>query len=224
MVFAAITLGFFADNQREKWGENSRGVQYAQRLVEDLDLDSIRMEEVKANYTSRKQQINTLIILMQGGLEKKPFLDSLFAYFTLPGSSSLVTGINYVENLATRDELKSGNMRLIRSDSIVRKLSLYNRREQIFLGNQTRYREKRIELLELMEEVYDMPRLGLERLEGKKPEPHLLPLDHKQLRKVANAVAHLQGMINNLEANVETIAEERRILRKLLIEYIEENG
>lgn len=224
MVFAAITLGFFADNQREKWGENSRGVQYAHRLVEDLDLDSIRMEEVKANYTSRKQQINTLIILMQGGLEKKPFLDSLFAYFTLPGSSSLVTGINYVENLATRDELKSGNMRLIRSDSIVRKLSLYNRREQIFLGNQTRYREKRIELLELMEEVYDMPRLGLERLEGKKPEPHLLPLDPKQLRKVANAVTHLQGMINNLEANVESIAEERRLLKRLLLAYIEENG
>jgi hypothetical protein len=41
---------------------------------------------------------------------------------------------------------------------------------------------------------------------------------------VANAVAHLQGMINNLESNVEIIAEERRILRKLLIEYIEEKG
>lgn len=224
MVFAAITLGFFAENQREKWGENTRGVQYAQRLLKDLDLDSIRMEEVKANYTSREQQINTLIPLMQAGLEEKPFLDSLFAYFTLPGSASLVTGINFVENLATRDELKSGNMRLIRSDSIVRHLSLYARREQIFLGNQTRYREKRIELLELMEEVYDMPRLGFERLEGKNPEPHLLPLDPKQLRKVANAVTHLQGMINNLEVNVETIAEERRLLKKLLLAYIEENG
>ncbi len=224
MLFAAITLGFFAENQRERWGENARGVQYAQRLVKDLDLDSIRMEEVKASYTSRKQQINTLIILMQGGLEKKPFLDSLFTYFTLPGSGSLVTGINFVENLATRDELKSGNMRLIRSDSIVRQLSLYTRREQIFLGNQTRYREKRIELLELMEEVYDMPRLGLERLEGKKPEPHVLPLDPKQLRKVANALSHLQGMIINLESNVETIAEERRLLKKLLLAYIEEKG
>ena len=213
MVFAAITLGFFAENQREKWGENTRGVQYAQRLLKDLDLDSIRMEEVKANYNSREQQINTLIPLMQAGLEEKPFLDSLFTYFTLPGSASLVTGINFVENLATRDELKSGNMRLIRSDSIVQHLSMYARREQIFLGNQTRYREKRIELLELMEEVYDMPRLGFERLEGKKPEPHLLPLDPKQLRKVANTVTHLQGMINNLEVNVETIAEERRILR-----------
>jgi hypothetical protein len=224
MVFAAITLGFFADNQRETWGENERGVQYAQRLVEDLDLDSIRMEEVKANYALKEQQINTLIPLMQAGLGEKPFLDSLFTYFTLPGSGSLVTGISFVENMATRDELKSGNMRLIRSDSIVRHLSVYTRKEQIFMGNQTRYREKRIELLGLIEEVYDMPRLGLDKLEGKKPEPQLLPLDPKQLRKVSNAVANLQGMLNNLESNVETIAEERRLLRKLLLAYIEEKG
>ena len=224
MVFAAITLGFFADNQREKWSETARGVQYAQRLVEDLDLDSIRMEEVKANYALKEPQINTLIPLMQAGLGEKPFLDSLFAYFTLPGVSSLVAGISFVENMATRDELNSGNMRLIRSDSIVRHLSVYTRKEQIFMGNQTRYREKRIELLELMEEVYDMPRLGLDRLQGKKSEPHLLPVDPKQLRKVANAVAHLQGMLNNLESTVETIAEERRLLRKLLIGYIEEKG
>ena len=224
MVFAAITLGFFADNQRENWGETARGVQYAQRLVEDLDLDSIRMEEVKVNYALKEQQINTLIPLMQAGLAEKPFLDSLFAYFTLPGSGSLVTGISFVENLATRDELKSGNMRLIRSDSIVRHLSVYTRKEQIFMGNQTRYREKRLELLGLIEEVYDMPRLGLDKLQGKKPEPHLLPLDPKQLRKVSNAVANLQGMLNNLESNVETIAEERRLLRKLLLAYIEEKG
>jgi hypothetical protein len=224
MVFAAITLGFFADNQREKWGETARGVQYAQRLVEDLDLDSIRMEEVKANYALKEQQINTLIPLMQAGLVEKPFLDSLFAYFTLPGSGSLVTGISFVENMATRDELKSGNMRLIRSDSIVRHLSVYTRKEQIFMGNQTRYREKRLELLGLIEEVYDMPRLGLDKLQGKKPEPHLLPLDPKQLRKVSNAVANLQGMLNNLESNVEIIAEERRLLRKLLLAYIEEKG
>ncbi len=224
MLFAAISLGFFAENQRERWGETARGVQYAQRLVEDLDLDSIRMEEVKANYALKEKQINTLIPLMQTGLDEKPFLDSLFAYFTLPGSASLVTGISFVENMATRDELKSGNMRLIRSDSIVRHLSVYTRKEQIFMGNQTRYREKRIELLALMEEVYDMPRFGLDRLQGKRPEAQLLPLDSNKLRQVANVVVHLQGMLKDLELNVESIAEERRILRNLLIEYIEKNG
>ena len=224
MVFAAITLGFFAENQRERWSETARGVQYAQRLVEDLDLDSIRMEEVKANYTVKEQQINTLIPLMQAGLGEQAFLDSLFGYYTLPGERSLVNTINFVENLATRDELKSSNMRLIRSDSIVRHLSAYVSKEQVFMIIQTRYREKRIELRELIEEVYDMPRFGLDRLQGKRPEAQLLPLDSNKLRQVANVVVHLQGMLKDLELNVESIAEERRILRKLLIEYIEEKG
>lgn len=224
MVFAAITLGFFAENQRERWSETARGVQYAQRLVEDLDLDSIRMEEVKANYTVKEQQINTLIPLMQEGLENKPFLDSLFGYYTIPGVSSLIKATNFVENLATRDELKSGNMRLIRSDSIVRHLSAYVSKEQVFMLHQTLYREKRIELRELIEEVYDMPRFGLDRLQGKRPEAQLLPLDSNKLRQVANVVVYLQGMLKDLELNVESIAEERRILRKLLIEYIEEKG
>ena len=224
MVFAAITLGFFAENQRERWSETARGVQVAQRLVEDLDLDSTRMEAVKANYTVKEQQINTLIPLMQEGLENKPFLDSLFAYYTIPGVSSLVNATNFVENLATRDELKSGNMRLIRSDSIVRHLSAYVSKEQVFMIIQTRYREKRIELRELIEEVYDMPRFGLDRLQGKRPEAQLLPLDSNKLRQVANVVVHLQGMLKDLEGNVKIIAEERRILKELLLAYIEENG
>ena len=223
MVFSAITLGFFAENQREQWSETARGVQYAQRLVADLDLDSMRMEDLKANYTVKEQQINTLIPLMQAGLGEKPFLDSLFGYFNLPVAGSIVTGINFVENMATRDELNSGNMRLIRSDSIVRHLSLYTRREQIFMITQTRYRDKRMELLELLEEVYDMPRRGLDKLQGKKPVPHLLPLDPKQLRKVSNAVAHLQDVINKLESETGGIAEGRRILKELLLAYIEEN-
>jgi hypothetical protein len=43
MLFAAVTLGFFAENQRESIGEKERGIEYSQRLIEDLDLDSLRM-------------------------------------------------------------------------------------------------------------------------------------------------------------------------------------
>jgi hypothetical protein len=35
---------------------------------------------------------------------------------------------------------------------------------------------------------------------------------------------NLQGMLSNMEANAETIAEERRLLKKLLLAYIEEKG
>ena len=64
----------------------------------------------------------------------------------------------------------------------------------------------------------------MDRLQGKRPEAQLLPLDSNKLRQVANVVVHLQGMLKDLEGNVKIIAEERRILKELLLAYIEENG
>ena len=53
--FAAVTLGFITENQREKWSENERGVQYAIRQIEDIDLDCIRLDEVTENYSLKKK-------------------------------------------------------------------------------------------------------------------------------------------------------------------------
>ncbi len=225
MLFAAVTLGFFAENQRESIGEQERGVEYAQRLIEDLDLDSLRMNEVLANYEIKIQQINTLIPYMQGEFPSRSFFDTLYKYFNLPNATALTVGISFVENLATRDELKAGNMRLIRSDSIVRHLSVYNRKEEIFMGNQTRFREKRSQIIDLIEEVYDMPLLAKERMQGKKEHvPVIISQDPKTIRTLVNYIVHLQSMVGNLKANARSIAEERAILKRLLLDYINRNS
>lgn len=225
MLFAAVTLGFFAENQRESIGEKERGVEYSQRLIEDLDLDSLRMNEVLENYQLKIDQINTLIPLMQGEFPSKPFFDTLYKYFNLPNATALTVGISFVENLATRDELKAGNMRLIRSDSIIRHLSVYNRKEEIFMGNQTRFREKRSQIIDLIQEVYDMPLLAKERMEGKKEHvPVIINQDPKTIRTLVNYIVYLQSMVGNLRANASSIAEERAILKRLLLDYINKNS
>jgi hypothetical protein len=225
MLFAAVTLGFFAENQRESIGEKEKGVEYAQRLIEDLNLDSLRMNEVLANYELKITQINTLIPYMQGSFPSKPFFDTLYHYFNLPNATALTVGISFVENLATRDELKAGNMRLIRSDSIIRHLSVYNRKEEIFMGNQTRFREKRSQIIDLIEEVYDMPLLAKERMEGKKEHVTMvINQDPKTIRTLVNYIVHLQSMVGNLRANARSIAEERLLLKKLLLDYINSNS
>lgn len=224
MLFAAVTLGFFAENQRESLGEKERGVEYAERLIEDLNLDSTRMEEVMGNYQLKIEQINTLIPLMQGPFPQKAFFDTLFIFYNNPGATSLTTGISFVENLATRDELKAGNMRLIRSDSIIKHLSVYNRKEEIFMGNQTRFREKRSQIIDLVEEVYDMPLLAKEKMEGKQTHmPVIISQDPKTVRTLVNYIVHLQSMVGNLRANARSIAEERVHLKNLLLTYIETN-
>lgn len=224
MLFAAVTLGFFAENQRESLGEKERGVEYAERLIEDLNLDSSRMEEVMANYQLKTEQINTLIPLMQGPFPQRAFFDTLYKFHTISGSNSITVGLSFVENLATRDELKAGNMRLIRSDSIIRHLSVYNRKEEIFMGNQTTYRQKRIQIVDLIEEIYDMPLLAKERMEGKQEHVAVvISQDPKTIRTLINYLVHLQSMVGNLRSNAKSIAEERVILKKLLLEYIEQN-
>jgi hypothetical protein len=46
MIFLAVTLGFFAENIREKINENEQGKQYIQSLVEDLESDTARMNDI----------------------------------------------------------------------------------------------------------------------------------------------------------------------------------
>ena len=221
MLFAAVTLGFFAENQRESLGEKERGIEYAERLIEDLNLDSTRMEEVMVNYQLKIEQINTLIPLMQGSFPQRAFFDSLYKFHNLSSSNSITVGLSFVENLATRDELKAGNMRLIRSDSIIRHLSVYNRKEEIFMGNQTTYRQKRIQIVDLIEEIYDMPLLAKERMEGKKEHiPVIISRDPKIVRTLVNYLVHLQSMVGNLRANANGLADERKMLKNLLQDYI----
>lgn len=225
MLFAAVTLGFFAENQREAIGEKERGVQYAMRLIEDLDLDSIRLVEVMDNYDQKIKQINALIPLMQGAMPAAAFYDSLYDFFTLPSYRAIVVGVNFVENLATRDELKAGNMRLIRSDSIVRRISLYTRREAIFMANQSRYRDKRSQIIDLVEEIYDMPQLAMERMKGEKEHKVIiLNKDPQKVRTLVNYIVHLQGMIHNLQSNIAAMRLERWVLKNHLKAYIVNNS
>jgi hypothetical protein len=46
MIFLAVTLGFFAENIREHIKDNEQGKQYIQSLIEDLQADTIRMNDI----------------------------------------------------------------------------------------------------------------------------------------------------------------------------------
>ena len=47
MLFAAVTLGFFAENQREHYIEGQREIQYMESLIEDLAKDKFDLSESK---------------------------------------------------------------------------------------------------------------------------------------------------------------------------------
>src|SRR4029078_9754216 len=46
MIFLAVTLGFFAENIRERIKDSEQGEEYIQSLVEDLESDTTRMNDI----------------------------------------------------------------------------------------------------------------------------------------------------------------------------------
>jgi hypothetical protein len=46
MIFLAVTLGFFAESLREHINDNEKGKQYIRSLVEDLESDTMRMNDI----------------------------------------------------------------------------------------------------------------------------------------------------------------------------------
>lgn len=46
MIFLAVTMGFIAENIREHINESEQGKQYVQSLIEDLESDTARMDDI----------------------------------------------------------------------------------------------------------------------------------------------------------------------------------
>src|SRR5687767_10815291 len=65
MLFLAVTLGFFVENQREHYIENQRAKQYASFLHNDLAKDTANLFQRIEYMASGIKQIDTLISILK---------------------------------------------------------------------------------------------------------------------------------------------------------------
>ena len=121
MLFLAVTLGFFVENQREHYIENQRARQYATFLHNDLIKDTASLSERMEYMAWGIKRIDTLISILKSPspetVTKKIYELSTYAY-----SNPVFTANN-----STIDQLKSsGSLRYFRSNTLVRYFSAYD--------------------------------------------------------------------------------------------------
>lgn len=120
MLFAAVTLGFFAENIREHQVEKHREISYLKNVHEDLRLDLNNIESVINQNTVRLRAMDTLFT----SINNKTITDEDVYY--------------YIRNLALRatfesshvgiDQIKSaGGLRMIKNAEIVSGIQEYER-------------------------------------------------------------------------------------------------
>ena len=122
MLFLAVTLGFFVENQREHYVEHQRVKQYARSLIQDLEKDTLMVNEIIAQMKYSVGLIDSLAVYLKDKeIEQIRNID----LFTLVGWIDI--NRPYTWSRATIDQIKnSGALRYFSNDSIVSLISSYD--------------------------------------------------------------------------------------------------
>ena len=145
MLFLAVTIGFFVENQREHYVERNRAKEYAKALVEDLAKDTTEIFDVIREDKLILTCFDSISSIIQKGIKNKMVPGSFYYYSTIGTAVASV-----VWNNATLTQItQSGNLRYFTNPQLIKKISLYYSISEYISGlntNDKRYREKSMDL------------------------------------------------------------------------------
>ena len=128
MLFLAVTLGFFVENQREHYVEKKRERQYIQSFYEDLTADEQDLQ-LNINFLREQmQQADTLQKLLLNATTKQP---ANLIYMYLRGITRSTAGRLYPNDRTIVQLRKAGGMRLIKNKSVSDSMVGYYRTAEI---------------------------------------------------------------------------------------------
>jgi hypothetical protein len=224
MLFLAVTLGFFVENEREHYIEHLRARQYAASLADDLESDTLAFGKLINNYNSDISKGNELRKI----LKERPITSipggSLY-YYCEP--TIWVHGITFHD--ATIQQLKnSGNLRYL-SVGLQYLISEYDRKiREISMRLENELHFSRI-TREMMTDIFDSESIisinGLRTTaqieEFKQKDLKFLKKDTLLLRKLLNEViyrhASWQYRLKDIIEPANTAASE--LLARVKKEY-----
>lgn len=118
MLFAAVTLGFFAENLREHQIEKHREIQYLKNIHLDLERDIAESDKI-IEYNLEKQKLGKQL----AELYSNGYTSDLPKFYFLIKSLSLRSYFQHSKNGI--DQLKNaGGLRLVEDDGIIKKIQL----------------------------------------------------------------------------------------------------
>lgn len=120
MLFAAVTLGFFAENQREHYIEGLRETQYMESLMEDLSRDKFDVNESIKFTKTQISYYDTAIALLSENNWTPDNVKKLYRASLKLGGSRPTTFVD-----RTSSQLRAGGMRIIRNKKVATLLAEY---------------------------------------------------------------------------------------------------
>jgi hypothetical protein len=122
MLFLAVFCGFLAENQREHMIEHQREKKYIRSLIQDLKTDTANLGSYTVKRAEKRISMDSLTILLTTGQHKQ--MGNETYYF----ARLVYDGAPFVSTDGTIQQLKAGNLRLIRNENVVDAILDYDTR------------------------------------------------------------------------------------------------
>lgn len=216
MLFLAVTLGFFVENQREHYIEHKREKQYIQSFYEDLMADEHDLEINIQYLRGQAQAADSLQLLMTNVTTKQP-ANRIYMYLREITRSS--AGLLYPNDRTIVQLRNAGGMRLIKNKSVSDSMVSYYRTIGIIqflsenaLDNKKSLREKYIPLLnagDFRKIVDSTSRIinSSDILYLRKADPDIINNCLIEIDRIRNINSTLAIRIRNLKENARRIKE-----------------
>src|SRR6185503_14222061 len=181
MLFLAVTLGFFVENQREHFIEHKREVQFMRSYVNDLRKDIKQLDSLIKKREERMNQIDSLNFIF-----RSPDPD-LFGQQSYYYARYLPRPFVYIPNDATIQQLKSsGNLRLIRRPAIADTILSYDQQSRFIETIRIREDQLILRIFDLINTFFDpavFDEMNMQDIEFRHPagKPVLLSKDPKSI-------------------------------------------
>ena len=120
MLFLAVTLGFFVENQRDNYIENKREKEYIHSIAEDLKQDILQLDSLIKRRTIKNQMMDSLLYLLNYAKPNEHGNEIYYYARWLPRT------YRFYPNDRTVLQLNSGSWRLIRNYKVSDALLSYN--------------------------------------------------------------------------------------------------
>ena len=125
MLFAAVTLGFFAENVREHQVIEHKTQQNLQSVILDLKKDSVLIKDIIKEYQNASIYLNTLndvfLDYQLNKISKDQYIDNVLSI-----SDSLSFGTSfYINNSSYKNTISSGSFSNISNIDLKRNISNY---------------------------------------------------------------------------------------------------
>lgn len=221
MLFAAVTLGFFAENKREHYVEREREHQYMQSLYEDLKRDTAEIHSVRNQHIRQIGKLDTTINLL---FEDHNSQSSIIKLYELNLGTLGNRGVKLVER--TTAQLKNaGGMRLIENKKVSDQIAVYWHWAAYLQSYGETTEELKLRAREKSYSIFNQSYYAvIERDISKnrvKPNAKLMTNDFYTLTEYANRLMHVKNSMKNVQLvllnETEKVAVE--LMEELKNEY-----